>query len=78
MKYWFLNIEIRNGEYEYNSLSLHTGKFNAEEYVKGFYNDDGEESDNGEYYFNGGEVACSIKKLKEITKKEYDVLRKFI
>jgi len=83
MRYWVLKTGIQNGEYEYNSLSLQQTKgkeeFDAEAYVKDFYADGGEETyGKGTYYFNGGEVACWVEGLKEITKKEYDVLYKVL
>lgn len=80
-RYWYLNIEIRNGEYEHNSKSVHMTKgkseFDTDDYLKNFYGDDGDK-DGDCYYFNGGEIACSISDFQEITKEEYDVLRKFI
>lgn len=83
MKYWFLKIHIQNGEYEYYSSSLHQTKgkkdFDAEAYVSDFYaNADEDNPNDGVYYFNGGEVACCVKDIQEITKKEYDILHRFI
>ena len=78
-KYWLLKIEITCGEYEFISTGLHEGDFDAEEYVKNFYDglDEGDEGC-GTYYFNGGEIACSVYSLDELTKKEFNILRKFI
>lgn len=63
----------------------------AEEYLSTFYgnyeyNEAGEiieipgeksEGDEG-YYFNGGELYCSLVSAQEITKREYDVMKKYI
>lgn len=81
MKYWFLKIHIQNGEYEHDSIGLHQTKgekeFDAEDYVSEFYPNKAWDSD-GVHYFNGGEIACSVYELKEITKQEYNTLKKFI
>ena len=83
MRYWFLKIGIRNGEYEYSSCSVHKTpkkeEFDAEDYAQDFYGGGSEETyGKGTYYFNGGEVAVEVGNLKEITLKEYNVLNKFV
>ena len=83
MRYWFLKIGIRNGEYEYASCSIHKTpkkeEFDAEDYAKDFYGGESEDTyDNNEYYFNAGEVAVWVGIIKEITLKEYNVLNKFV
>ena len=81
MKYWFLIIEIINGEYTFFSKSVHSSnnKFNADGYVKNFYaNVDGKKDKNGWHTFNAGDVACRVYYFVEIKKEEYDVLSKFI
>lgn len=89
MKYIFLEMKIRNGEYEYSSQSVHelparksTEKF-GRDYAKDFYGgkpfqyNDKIDPD-GEWYFNGGEVAVRCKEVQEITKEEYEVLKKYL
>lgn len=83
MKYYFRTIEIRNGEYEYTS----TGKMmlpdnkdaheTLKEYCSDFYGTEGTLED-GWYLFGGGVVAVAPGIIREITKAEYDVLKKFI
>ncbi len=82
-KYIFLILEIRNGEYEYESLTIHeidsrknSDEF-AEKYASNFYGSKGKKEDYG-YYFNNGEVAVEVKYVKEATKAEYEVLKKFL
>lgn len=88
-KFVFIDIEVRHGEYEFNSKSVHeisarrsTEKF-GQDYAKQFYsgkpfqyNDKIDKDD--WWYFNGGEVAARIQDAREVTKEEYDVLRKFL
>jgi len=89
MKYWFLKIGIRNGEYEFNSISVHKTpkkeEFDSDDYVRGFYGggdaEDGMSEDTyntGDYYFHGGCIACWVQNIKEITLKEYNVLSKLV
>jgi hypothetical protein len=65
----------------FNSKSIHytqRGKFNAEKYVSTFYDDKGGEKQGIDYLFNGGEIACRVNELREMTQEEYDILSKFI
>lgn len=83
MKYWFLNIAIQDGEHEHNSLSVHITKgnkeFDAEDYLNDFYgNSEDTERDGDWFYYQGGSIACNLERLEEITKAEYEVLKKFI
>ena len=81
MRYWFVAIETRCGEYEFMTkvaIAERSNKdFDAEEYARGFYGGEMYEDD-ARYYFNGGEIACCVYDCKEITKEEFSVLRKFI
>ena len=80
MRYWYLDIEITCGEYEFHSKSLHVtkgNKFDEDTYVKGFYGDEPDEDD-GTYYFFAGEIACQVSDIREITKKQHDILQDFI
>jgi hypothetical protein len=83
MRYWFLKLHIQCGEYEFYSKSVQRSRgkseFDAEEYAKDFYGDEGEETyGKGTYYFNCGEIAVSVYGLHEITAKEYKVMEKYL
>jgi len=79
MKYWFMRTLIRNGERTYNSLSLHKQKeFDANNYISDFYGGGGEELDEGVYEFNCGSLIVSVGDCREITKEEYETLKRFI
>jgi len=82
-KFLFVEIKVRNGEYEYYSNSLHRvgqkvdkTKY-GEKHARTFYENFSHEED-GTYYFNGGEVAAELYKVQEVTRKEFSVLSKFI
>ena len=78
IRYWYLDIEIREGESEHHSKGVHEckGVFNAENYVSDFYADaEGKDDPDSDWYmFQGGCIACRVYDLKEITKKKYDIL----
>jgi hypothetical protein len=83
-KFVFIQLKIQNGEYEYQSKTVHEiegdssdVKEFAENYPKEFYG--GEvEKDGDVFYFSGGEVACKLYVFEEITKEEYDILNNFL
>lgn len=83
VKYLYLELESRNGEYEYHHKSVHQlpVKTNedefGEDYARDFYGGGSDEQDGG-FYFNGGEIHVSVNKVQLITKEQYDVLTKFI
>jgi len=81
-RYWFLRLDITCGEYEFRSDSVHTtngSEFDAEGYAMNFYDGlDDDETEDGVYKFNGGEVSCCVHTRDEITKKEYDVLETYL
>jgi hypothetical protein len=82
MKYIFVNLKVRCGDYEFSSHSVHeissrkhTKSF-GERYAKTFYADKPDK--NGDwYYFFCGEIAVRCTASEEITKEEYDILNKF-
>jgi len=83
MRYWYLDIKIINGEYEFHSRSTQKTKakeeFDAESYVANFYGfEEGKNEDSGYYEFNCGNIACKVNGLQEITKEEYRVLNKYL
>ena len=82
-RYVFLELKIQCGEYQFYSQSLHIlpkGKqLNAfvKSYCRDFYGNFAWE-DNGNYFFNGGEVAVKENVSTLITETEYNVLQKFV
>ena len=91
VKYFFLHLQTRDGEREYDHKSVHTTEHMgvppdlsdddalnkwANEYCADFW---GESDDNDEYgYWFFGEIITSMQSVRFITKKEYDVLREFL
>ena len=84
MRYWYLELHIQCGEYEFYSKSVkktpRKEEFDAEEYASDFYGnaDPNNDPDSGTYYFNCGEVAVCVNALREITPKEAKVLEKYL
>ena len=85
MKYYFKEIGVRTGEYEFELKSTHTCDEDQDinnildEYIQDFYGGECEDMfDNEEYYFFGGEVAVCLNRVTEVTKEEYEVLKKYI
>ena len=82
-KFVLVTLRIQNGEYQYNSKSVHkipetedNDKF-GNNYAKDFYSSFSH-TDGDSHYFNGGEVAVRDCGTVEITKEEYDVLNKYL
>jgi len=81
--YIFLQLDIKCGEYEFTSVSVHQIPKEkniidfSEEYAKQFYYGDMEEEDRT-YYFNAGEVAVEVSVRQNISKEEYSILRKYL
>jgi hypothetical protein len=82
-KYFFLQIEIKCGEYEFISSDVHeiieeeSIIVFSENYAKEFYSGDMDEDDRT-YYFNRGEVAVEVLKREIISKEEYTIMRKYL
>lgn len=85
MKYVYRTFRERNGEYEYTHKGVHELDDNVninkflDDYISQWYYlcPKGRKEDGG-YYFNGGEVWIGVSNYKEITKEEYDILKKYI
>jgi len=83
VRYMFINIEIRDGEREYNCKSVFSldAEINlneyAEDYPKSFHGE-GKTDDDEWYWDSCGETMCRLHNYKEVTKVEYDVLRNII
>jgi len=79
MKYWFMEVETREGERSGNSKSVHEAEeFDPNAYVSDFFGDDGEELEEGVYEFDCGCCVASVGRCVEITKGEYETLKKFM
>lgn len=83
-KYIFIELKEKNGEYEYKHKSIHAlldyKKINAAKFVKNYLKDfySGKiDSEDGGYYFHGGEVFVSISSWRFISKEQYEVLNQF-
>jgi hypothetical protein len=84
-KYIFLNLEERNGEYEYMHRSIHElsdsktviAKRFVKDYLKGFYGGKSEAEDEG-YYFFGGEIFVKIYSWCFISKEVFSILRPYL
>lgn len=83
MRYWYLDIKIINGEYEFHSRSTQKTKaqeeFDGEAYVADFYGfAEGKDEGSDYYSFNCGNIACQVYSLQEISKEEYRILNKYL
>lgn len=91
MKYLFIQIKERNGEQEYIQPLVREIKDNeqpndvAKEIAKTWYDDDNSCEIFGEgtscfetYEFFGGCIITKVSSYREITKEEYNVLKRFI
>ena len=84
-KFIFATILERNGEQEYSFKIVREIPESADEWnwveknvLKDWYDDESaEKSDNGIYFF-GGSLFVKIKVVNIITKKEFDVLNRFL
>jgi len=79
MRYWYLDLKVQCGEYDFHCKSTHSqeNEFDAEEYASDFYGMADDEC-NGYYTFDCGAVGVEVYEIKEITKTEYKVLKKYI
>jgi hypothetical protein len=78
MKYWFLDLEVTQGYTEYHAFSVHKGKtFDEYEYTSYFFGDS-EELEEGVYSFDNNNMIVKIYKCEKISKKDYDVLKKYV
>lgn len=84
MKYFYIEIEERNGEYEYRHkvvrscpLNVNPDKFFDDNLAGSWYGGEVDKEDDG-YYYNGGEVFVELTRVEEITKEEFDILNKYL
>ena len=84
MKYYVYKVFERNGNYEYT----HKGTCNSSEFednqtpeewleetAKNFYSEGDPEED---WYWHFGELITQAYGIEEVTKKEYEILNKYI
>lgn len=80
MKYLFIELNIRDGEREYEYRCLHTTScenldFAAEWYAAHFWGDSNlDRYSKCRWEAWGGEISIGLEKYKELTKNEYDYL----
>ena len=83
VKHIFRVLTVRDGEREYSVKGVHSINAEAdqkdyvEELASEFYHSKVEKEDGG-YLFFGGEVFVSVTEVREITQKEFEVLKNFI
>lgn len=85
-KYFYREIKERNGEYEYSHRSTLIAKSKEDadkqlnDLCKNWYGGakDSKWEEDGGWYHNGGEVYVRPLSLNEVSKMEYDILRKYI
>jgi len=82
-KFVLVRLKIQNGEYQFNSKSVHeipaqenVDAFGAD-YAKDFYSSFSH-SEGDVHFFNCGEVAVRDEGTTEITKEEYKILQKYL
>jgi hypothetical protein len=78
MKYWYLDLIIRQGEIEVHDKTVHEGDFDANDYAQNWFGDGGQADGRGGFDFGCGEINIAVYDFKEINKKSYDVLRLFL
>jgi hypothetical protein len=83
-KYIVVDLQERNGEQEYwhpavlKVPSTSTPEKVANKYCKNFWGTDGKKNEDGWFEFQSGCIWVRVRTIKPITKKEFDVLSKFI
>jgi len=87
MKYFIYKVFERNGEFEYTHKGLtsfdpeETG-YSPEEWLedtaKNFYSEGEKYSPDDDYYWHFGMLITQAHSITEVTKEEYDILRKYI
>lgn len=83
--YLLLQLEEKNGEYEYRHHSVHklddnkkssAEKF-AKKYLREFYGNKADKEGDG-YYYHNGEVFVRLSNWKLISEDEYNVLKNYL
>jgi hypothetical protein len=81
MRYWITEVEVNCFPITENVKSVHKTKgkeeFDADAHAGDYYGGM-EQNENGNYLLNDGEAIISDCGCKEISKKDYDVLKKYI
>lgn len=85
MRYFFIQLKIQNGEYQYYSQAVtfsknkqHTAEGIADEKASTFYEGCNPDEEDGGYYFYAGEVHVKVSLAKEISKEHYDILNQYL
>lgn len=82
MRYWFVIIEVRQGDINCLCKSVYSTKgkteFDLNAHAKEYFGGAEDTENEGRYEINGGEVLVSAHSCKEMTKKEFDIVSKYI
>ena len=82
MRYWFLDIGVRQGDQETRNKaveqSMRKEEFDSDEYVREWYGQEGDKLKDGQYSFDDGCIIISLYACNELTRAEYNVLKKFL
>lgn len=82
MKHILITLQIQNGEYRYEIPLVRQTKcksldFAATWEASHFYGKYSYKMDEA-WYFHGGEVAVSVKGIRELSKDHYDILKQYL
>ena len=82
MKYLYIEIEVREGEYEHNHRVLHTTnckslEFAVEWYTAHFWGYGSRDFDDDWWWWNGEHCGRTYK-WKELTKEEYEFMNRIM
>ena len=82
VKYLFIHLEVQEGEYRHDHKLLHVTKCNnldfAVEWYVAHYWGQGERDYNDEWWWWSGDHCGRLKHYKELTKREFNFLNKFL
>ncbi len=82
-KHLYVNLTIQDGERSYQKkivtkVDKEAGNtVESHNIARDLYEGECEVEDGG-YYFLGGQIHVSVLEVKEITEKEFDILKKFL
>lgn len=85
LKHFYLQLEERNGEYEYTHRSVHElpdGQIESAQRIadliaKEYYGSNSNNEDGG-YYFFGGEIFIKVSSLQLISEEHYNITRMYL
>ena len=81
INYILLWLEIRCGEYEFDSKGVHAITGDVDEFVDNYtstFYESEVDKDGKWYYFNGGEIAVRVKEVTQISNNTYLTLKDYL